>query len=105
MTLLGSFNPLAEKVAGLNPKLTALSFRAISRRFHPKGVSDIQPHHWSGEVRVRCLAHGHLETKLGGARDQTSNLPVTTQPFINDLLCELSVSRFRQRLLDDTIEK
>ena len=44
VTLLGSFNPLAEKVAGLNPKLTALSFRAISRRFHPKVVSAIQPY-------------------------------------------------------------
>ena len=33
----------------------------------------------SGAVRVRCLAQGHLDTLLGGARDQTSNLPVTSQ--------------------------
>ena len=42
--MLGSFNPWAETVAGSNPKLIALTFRAFSRRFHPKAVSDIQPH-------------------------------------------------------------
>jgi len=36
----------------------------------------------SGAVRVigyRCLAHGHLDTGLGGAGDRTSNLPVARQ--------------------------
>ena len=35
---------------------------------------------WSGAVRVRRLAQGHLDTRLGGAGDRTSNLPVTSQP-------------------------
>ena len=26
---------------------------------------------------VRCLAQGHLDTQLGGARDQTNNLAVS----------------------------
>ena len=30
-------------------------------------------------MRVRCLAQGHLDTQIGGARDQTSNLAVTSQ--------------------------
>ena len=34
----------------------------------------------SGAVRVRRLAQGHLDSQLGGAGDQTSNLPVTSQP-------------------------
>ena len=33
----------------------------------------------SGAVRVRCLAHGHLDTQLGGAGNLTGNLPVTSQ--------------------------
>ena len=37
----------------------------------------------SGAVRVRRLAHGHLETQLGGAGDRTSNLLVTSsQPAL-----------------------
>ena len=36
----------------------------------------------SGAVRVRYLAHGHLDTQLGGAGDQTSNLAVTSQPAV-----------------------
>ena len=31
---------------------------------------------------VRCLAQGHLNTHLGGAGDQTSNLPVTSRPAL-----------------------
>ena len=34
----------------------------------------------SGALRVRCLARGHLNTRLGGAGDRTSILPVTSQP-------------------------
>ncbi|CAL8365855.1 unnamed protein product [Arctogadus glacialis] len=30
----------------------------------------------SGAVRVKCLAQGHIDTQLGGARDGTSNLSV-----------------------------
>ena len=29
---------------------------------------------------MRCLAHGHLDTQLGGAGDRTSDLAVTSQP-------------------------
>ena len=36
----------------------------------------------TGAVRVRRLAQGHLVTQLGGAGDQTSNLPVTSQPAL-----------------------
>jgi hypothetical protein len=36
----------------------------------------------SRAVRVRCLAQGHLDTQLGGAGDQTSNLLVTSQPAL-----------------------
>ena len=36
----------------------------------------------SGEVRVRRLAQGHLDTQLGGSGDRTSNLPVTVQPAL-----------------------
>ena len=36
----------------------------------------------SGAVRVRCLAQGHLNTHLGGSRDQTCNLPVASQPSL-----------------------
>ena len=36
----------------------------------------------TGAVRVRCVAQGHLDTMLGGAGDQTSNLPVTSQPAL-----------------------
>ena len=104
VTLLGSFNTWGEKVAGSNPKLITFTVRAFSRRFHPKRVSDRQHIHSSEEVRVRCLAHGHLDR----ARDQTSNVPVKSQPFINDLLCfesfQSSSRRFRQCLLDDSIE-
>ena len=32
------------------------------------------------QLGVRGLAQGHLDTPLGGARDRTSNLPVTMQP-------------------------
>ena len=32
----------------------------------------------SGAVRVRRLAQGHLTTRLGGAWDRTSNLPLTS---------------------------
>ena len=34
---------------------------------------------WSGAVRVSCLAQGHLETRLGGAGDRTSDLLVTSR--------------------------
>ena len=40
---------------------------------------------WSGAVRVRCLAQGHLDTQqqeLTGVGDQTSILPVTSQPAL-----------------------
>ena len=33
----------------------------------------------SGAVRVRCLAQGHLDTRLREVEDRTSNLPVTSQ--------------------------
>ena len=33
----------------------------------------------SGAVRVKCLAEGHINTQLGGARDRTSSLSVTRQ--------------------------
>ena len=35
-------------------------------------------------VRLNCLAQGHLDTqsRLGGSGDQTSNLPVTSQPAL-----------------------
>ena len=33
----------------------------------------------SGAVRVRRLAHGHLDIQLGGAGDRTGNLAVTSQ--------------------------
>ena len=36
----------------------------------------------SGAVRVRRLAQGHLGNELGGAGDQTSNLPVSSQPAL-----------------------
>ena len=36
----------------------------------------------SGAVRSRCLAQRHLDTLLGGAGDQTSNLPVTSRPVL-----------------------
>ena len=36
----------------------------------------------SGAVRVRCLAHGYLDTQLGGAGDRTSNRAVTSQPAL-----------------------
>ena len=36
----------------------------------------------SGAVRVRRLALGHLDTRLGGAGDRTSNLQVTSQPVL-----------------------
>ena len=35
-----------------------------------------------GAARVRHLAQAHLNTQLGGAGDQTSNLPVTSQPAL-----------------------
>ena len=35
-----------------------------------------------GAVRVRCLAEGHLDTRLGGAGDRNSNLPVTSQLYL-----------------------
>ena len=31
---------------------------------------------------MRHLAQGHLDTQIGGAGDQTSNLPVTSQPAL-----------------------
>ena len=34
------------------------------------------------QVWVRCLAQGHLDTQLGGARDRTSNLAVASQPAL-----------------------
>ena len=37
----------------------------------------------SGAVRVRRLALGHLDTQLGGAGDQTSNLAATNQPALH----------------------
>ena len=37
---------------------------------------------WSGAIRVRRLAQGHHETRLGGAGDRTSNLVVTSQPAL-----------------------
>ena len=48
------------------------------------GVSDAGQQPWSGAVRVRRLAQGHLDT-LGGAGDRTSNLPVTSHmpPHVN----------------------
>ena len=67
----------------------------------------------SGAVRGRCLTQGHLDTKLGGAGDQTSNLPVTSQPALppephaaqeaalppeNTLV--LVLSKARQKMLD-----
>ena len=36
----------------------------------------------SGTVRVRRLAQGHLDTRLGGAGNRTMNLPVTSQPAL-----------------------
>ena len=42
-----------------------------------------RPLSWSGAVRVRRLAQGHLDTQLGGAGDQTSNLLVTSQPALH----------------------
>ena len=49
------------------------------RRRHPcKATAS-----WSGAVRVRCLAQGHLDYQLGGAGDRTtSNLVVTSQPTL-----------------------
>ena len=42
--------------------------------------SPIHTHiHTPTAVRVRRLAQGHLDTPLGGAGDQTSNLPGTSQ--------------------------
>ena len=35
-----------------------------------------------GAVRVRCFAQGHLNTRLGGAGDRPSNLPVTSHPAL-----------------------
>ena len=37
---------------------------------------------WSGAVRVRRLAQGHLDTPLGGAGDRTSELQVTIRPAL-----------------------
>ena len=37
---------------------------------------------WSGAVRVRRLAQGHLHTQLGGAGDRTGDLPVTSRPAL-----------------------
>ena len=37
----------------------------------------------AGAVRVRCLAQGQLDTRLGAASDQTSNLPVTSQAALS----------------------
>ena len=45
-------------------------------------VSTMQGDSWSGAVRVRRLALGHLETPLGGAGDPTSNLQVTSRPAL-----------------------
>ena len=36
----------------------------------------------SGEVRVGFLAQGELNTQLGGAGDQTSDRPITSQPAL-----------------------
>ena len=36
----------------------------------------------SGAVGVWCFSQGYIDTKLRGARDQTSNLPFTSQPAI-----------------------
>ena len=36
----------------------------------------------SGAVRVRCHAQGYIDTQLGRAGEQTSNLPVTSQPAL-----------------------
>jgi hypothetical protein len=53
---------------------------AFLSRGHSKRFSILPNIHSSGEVRVRCLAQGHLDARLGGAGYQTSNLPVTSQP-------------------------
>ena len=37
----------------------------------------------SSQGEVGCLAQGHLDTQLGGASDQTSNLLVTSQPVLS----------------------
>ena len=36
----------------------------------------------NGAVRVRCLAQGHLDTQVRGARDWTSNLLVSSRPAL-----------------------
>ena len=58
------------------------------RQSQPRRVTDSV----SGAVRMWCLAQGHLDTQLGGARDQTSNLLVRGQPA---LPAELSVAGYQ----------
>ena len=57
----------------------------------------------SGAVRVRCRAQGHLNT-LGGAGDQTRNLPVTSQPerHATPPHNEESTIKYHRALLDKT---
>ena len=66
------------------------------QRFYQKRLTTVHTHihkptaesttqadsRWSGAVRMRRLAQGHLHTQLGGAGDQTSNLPVSSHPAL-----------------------
>ena len=45
-----------------------------------------------GVVRVRCLFQGHLDTKVGGAEDRTSNLSVTGPPALPPELLPLQTT-------------
>ena len=74
----------------INGKLNACSHSkgfTILSNIHPFMHTFItswqsQPCKASGAVSGRRLAQEHLNTQLGGAGDQTSNLPVTSQPAL-----------------------
>ena len=52
----------------------------------------------SGTVRVKCLAQGHLDIQVGGSRNWTSNLSVTSQSSLPPELPPTSLSSSRRRL-------
>ena len=78
------------------------------QRFYQKRLTTVHTHihkptaesttqadsRWSGAVRMRRLAQGHLHTQLGGAGDQTGKLQVTTQPALPPELCRPSFALF-----------
>ena len=74
-------------------QLVTITIRSFSRRFYPKRLTSVNKHNAhrrlsqpskgtassSGAVWVKCLTQGHINTQVGGAGDQNSNLSVTRQ--------------------------